>query len=109
MANACTTASGTPPLSTSFSLQEATATQAQASVEGRNAENLQSEGEKSIIYSISETLSSGWDSCKVGVGGGGDRRHHFRHTLMDKSKDLLLIRGSSILDAPGRRAGLAGV
>lgn len=38
-----TTVWETPPLSTSFSFHEAMLTQAHATVEGRNAENLQSE------------------------------------------------------------------
>lgn len=54
-----TTVSETQPLSTSFSFHEARLTQAQATVEGKNAENLQSEIETNVIYFKSEeTLSS---------------------------------------------------
>lgn len=75
MAKNCTTVLGTPSLSTSFSVQEAMLTHAHATVEGRNAEKLQSEIETNVIYCKSEeTLSSGWNSCRV--GRGGTHRHH---------------------------------
>lgn len=43
----------------------------------------------------------GW-GWREGEGG----HHHFRHTLMDKSKDSVLIIGYYVLDAPGMRAEL---
>lgn len=64
-------------MSTSFSLREAIVTHAQATVDGKNAENLMSESEKNVIYLPSErTLNSGGDLCRVGgnlgVWGGAD-------------------------------------
>lgn len=68
MDKSCTTVSETPSLSTSFSLHEAMLTHAQATVEGKNAENLQSETETNNKVG---RRSSGWNSCRVGVGGRG--------------------------------------